>query len=120
MQFHLVTSTLCSSNFYFPFVYETRINFIRIFFMFHQKVRVNLVTLYHFLLLFVDLYKKLTHKFVRTISKLFSKTVILKLINKLKSTILQLIVFFDTKKPIICKIVDSVHSYVKFIWETVP
>ena len=40
--------------------------------------------------------------------------------KNLKSTNLQLIGFFGTKKPIICKIVDSVHSSVNFILETVP
>ena len=40
--------------------------------------------------------------------------------KNLKSTNLQLIGFFGTKKPIICKIVDSAHSSVNFILETVP
>ena len=40
--------------------------------------------------------------------------------KNLKSTNLQLIGFFGTKKPIICKIVDSVHSSINFILETVP
>ena len=40
--------------------------------------------------------------------------------KNLKSTNLQLIGFFGTKKPIICKIVDSVHSSVNYILETVP
>ena len=38
--------------------------------------------------------------------------------KNLKSTNLQLIGFFGTKKPIICKIVDSVHSSVNFILES--
>ena len=40
--------------------------------------------------------------------------------QSLKSTNLQLIGFFGMKKPITCKIVDSVHSSVNFILETVP
>ena len=40
--------------------------------------------------------------------------------KNLKSTNFQLIGFFGTKKPIICKIVDSVHSSVNYILETVP
>ena len=40
--------------------------------------------------------------------------------KNIKSTNLQLIGFFGTKKPIICKIVDSVHSSVNYILETVP
>ena len=40
--------------------------------------------------------------------------------KNLKSTNLQLIGFFETKKPIICKIVDSVHSSINYILETVP
>ena len=43
-----------------------------------------------------------------------------KIMKSLKSTNLQLIGFFVPKKPIICKIVDSVHSSVNFILETVP
>ena len=38
----------------------------------------------------------------------------------LKSTNWQLIGFFGTKKPIICKIVDSVHSSVKLYFGDGP
>ena len=40
--------------------------------------------------------------------------------KSLKSTNLQLIALVGTKKPFICKIVDSAHSSVNFILETAP